>query len=279
MQDNQTVLSRRNSRVFTVLLCAVGLLINFLGVKFALALKLPVFLDVIGSALTAALGGYIPAIIVGFLTNLINGIGDYTTTYYGSLSVLIAVSAAYFASKGYFSKLSHLPLIILVFSLIGGGLGSVLTWSLYGFDFGTGISAPLSHRIFESGALNQFWSQFCADMLIDLLDKTITVLIVALVLRFLPESFKSRFRFIGWKQTPMNRKSCQEAESKLARKTSLKEIPPGGRAQGPGLAVLRDPRPYLQPRLAHGEADRRRARARLYRRRDAQPPLRVREEG
>ncbi|MBR3108615.1 MAG: hypothetical protein IKH30_15760 [Clostridia bacterium] len=64
MQDNQTVLSRRNSRVFTVLLCAVGLLINFLGVKFALALKLPVFLDVIGSALTAALGGYIPGIML-----------------------------------------------------------------------------------------------------------------------------------------------------------------------------------------------------------------------
>ena len=222
MQDYQTVPSKKNNHLFAALLCAAGLLINILGVRLALKFDLPLFLDNIGGALTAALGGYIPAIIVGFLTNLINGIGDYTTTYYGSLSVLIAVSAAYYAGKGYFSKLSRLPLIILTFSLIGGGLGSVLTWVLYGFDFGTGISAPLAHRIFESGALNQFWSQFCADMLIDLLDKTITVLVVALVLRVLPESIKTRCSFSGWKQTPINRKALQEAEKGLSCKKSLR---------------------------------------------------------
>ena len=105
--------SGKSKWLFAVLLCAVGLLINFLGVKLALALNLPLFLDNIGGALAAALGGYVPAIIVGFLTNLINGIGDYTTTYYGSLTVLIAVSAVYFADKGYFSRLSRLPIIIL----------------------------------------------------------------------------------------------------------------------------------------------------------------------
>ncbi len=104
---------------------------------------------------------------MGFLTNLINGIGDYTTAYYGCLSVLLAVSAAFFAQKGYFEKLSRVPLIILVYSLSGGGLGSVLTWALYGFDFGTGISAPLAHRIYDAGTLDLFWSQFTADMLID----------------------------------------------------------------------------------------------------------------
>ncbi len=177
MQEDNPASSKTKNRIITLLLCAGGLLINFLGVKAALGLRLPLFLDNIGSTLAAALGGYIPGIIVGFLTNLINGVGDYTTTYYGSLTVLIAVSAAYFASKGYYQKLSRLPVIILAFALIGGGLGSVLTWALYGFDFGTGISAPLAHRIFESGTMNQFWSQFSADMLIDLLDKTITVLI------------------------------------------------------------------------------------------------------
>ena len=138
-QNSAARAQARLRRKKAILLCVIGLLVNFLLAHMAKGLKLPLYLDNIGSALVAALGGYIPGIVVGFFTNLINGIGDYTTTYYGSLSVLIAVSAAYFASKGYFSKLSHLPLIILVSSLIGGGLGSVLTWALYGFDFGTGI--------------------------------------------------------------------------------------------------------------------------------------------
>ena len=222
MPDQQSVSARGRRQLFTVLLCAVCLLINFLGVRIALALNLPLFLDIIGTTLASALGGYIPGIIVGFLTNLINGIGDYTTAYYGCLSVLLAVSAAFFAQKGYFEKLSRVPLIILVFSLIGGGLGSVLTWSLYGFDFGTGISAPLAHRIYDAGTMDLFWSQFTADMLIDLLDKTVTVALVALALRLLPEAFRQRCYVSGWQQTPLSKISRMVANKKLARKTSLR---------------------------------------------------------
>ena len=223
MQENHAAPSNNKRRFLTLaLLCAAGLAINFLGAKIALAYNLPLFLDTIGVALAAALGGYVPAIIVGFLTNLINGIGDYTTTFYGSLTVLIAISAVYFANKGYFGRLSRLPVVILTFSLIGGGLGSVLTWALYGFDFGTGISAPLARKIFEYGTLNQFWSQFAADMLIDLLDKTVTVLVVALALRLLPPSVKSKCRFTGWQQRPLTDPSMQKASKPLARKTSLR---------------------------------------------------------
>ena len=222
MQKTRPSTGEMNSRIFPVILCAVGLLVNLLGVRAALSLNLPLFLDVVGTALASALGGYIPGIVVGFLTNLINGIGDYTTAYYGCLSVLIAVSAAWFAQKGFFGKLSRLPVVILAFSLIGGALGSVLTWALYGFDFGTGISAPLAHRIYEAGAMNLFWSQFTADMLIDLLDKTVAVLLIALVLRLLPDKLKERCFLTGWQQTPMSRANQLAAENKLARKTSLR---------------------------------------------------------
>ena len=94
MQKTRPSTGEMNSRIFPVILCAVGLLVNLLGVRAALSLNLPLFLDVVGTALASALGGYIPGIVVGFLTNLINGISDYTTAYYGCLSVLIAVSAA-----------------------------------------------------------------------------------------------------------------------------------------------------------------------------------------
>ena len=181
-----------------------------MGVRIALGFHLPLFLDNIGSALAGALGGYVPGIVVGFLTNLINGIGDVTTAYYSSLTMLIAICSTYFASKGYYRKLSKLPLIIITYALIGGGLGSVLTWALYGFDFGTGISAPLALRIYNSSPLSKFWSQFCADMLIDLLDKTITVLIVALTLRLLPERIRQLFVYSGWKQRPVSLKGMEK---------------------------------------------------------------------
>ena len=181
-----TEMSRRNRWVHLVVLCVVGLLINYLLAKVPLALNLPLFLDNVGSALAAALGGYIPGIVVGFFTNFINDIGAHEATYYGSLTVLIAICSAWFAERGYYGKLSKLPIVVFTFALIGGGLGSVLTWTLYGFEFGTSLSAPLAQRILDTGTMSPFWAQFVADMLIDLLDKAITVAIVAIVLKASP---------------------------------------------------------------------------------------------
>ena len=92
---------------------------------------------------------------------------------------------------------------------------------LYGFDFGTGISAPLARLIYATGKVDLFWSQFTADMLIDLLDKTITVLTVALILHLLPESFKRLFYSYSWQ--PGERSiNFKKEEQKLPHHKSLR---------------------------------------------------------
>ena len=214
----------KNDRKYLLILCAIGLLINYVLAHLATGLGLLLYLDNIGSALAAALGGYIPGIIVGFFTNLINGIGDYTTTYYGSLTVLIAIASAWFAGRDYynFKKPWRLLIIIAVFALIGGGLGSVLTWALYGFEFGSGLSAPLAIRIHDAGVTSEFLSQFTADMLIDIVDKTITVLVVAYVLHIMPEALKDRFYFAGWQQTPISKEKQMATDRKQVHGMSLR---------------------------------------------------------
>ncbi len=225
MEDkiNRSWRENRQNRIREItLLCAAGLLINFLGVRLALGLNLPLFLDNLGTVLTAAIGGLIPGIIVGFLTNIVNGINDYTTTYYGSLSVLIAVFASVFAEKGYFKKLIRFPIPIITFALIGGGLGSILTWALYGLSFGEGISAPLAHQIYNTGTFSVFWAQFFADMLIDLGDKIITVLFTALVLHLLPQTFLDSFYYSGWQQAPMSKYAKAGKEDGPKNRISLR---------------------------------------------------------
>ena len=215
---------RSSRRRYAAVLCIAGLLVNIAGVQLARATGVPLYIDNIGSALAAALGGTIPGIVVGFLTNLVNGIGDYTTAYYGSLTVLIAICSAWFERKGFytFKKPWRLLAVIAVFALIGGGLGSVLTWTLYGFSFGDGISAPLAHRLYEGGRLSQFWSQFFADMLIDLADKSITVLIVAAVLNLLPAKLRKNLYFAGWRQTPLSDETLAEAGKNPSQRVSLR---------------------------------------------------------
>ena len=215
---------RRTRRLYAAALCAAGLLVNIIGVRIVHATGVPLYIDNIGSALAGALGGVIPGVVVGFFTNLINGIGDFTTVYYGSLTVLIAICSAWFERRGFytFKKPWRLLAVIAVFTLIGGGLGSVLTWTLYGFSFGDGISAPLAHRFFEAGRLSQFWSQFLADMLIDLADKGVTVLIVAAVLYLLPDDLRKKLFFTGWRQTPLSDENLAEAGKKQSQRVSLR---------------------------------------------------------
>ncbi len=213
---------KRQNWIGFILLCALGLLMNFGGARLCSATGLPLYLDTSGTIFAAVLGGYLPGITVGFLSNVVNGIVDYSSLYYSSLNVLIAVTAAYFSRKGYLKKISGILLSIVTFSLIGGALGSVMTWLLYGFDFGTGVSAPLVHRIFDKGILNAFWSQFAGDMIIDLLDKTVSVLFAAIIIRLLPDELEEKLCFYGWKQTPLTRSEADRTRKCDTRRWSLR---------------------------------------------------------
>ena len=209
-------------RMPVLVVCFAGLAINLLGVRVALGLKLPLYLDCIGTMLASVLSGYIPGIAVGFLTNIINSLSDGTTAYYGALNVMIAILAAWAANRDGFRR-PRIKLTIALMALMGGGLGSVLTWLLYGGSLGEGISAPLAHAFLNSG-MAEFWAQLTADMAIDLLDKAVCVVTVALVIKIVPESLRKKLRFFGWRQAPLNSKERRiaAAGTRFSRHMSLR---------------------------------------------------------
>ena len=129
--------------VYPLLLCVCGVALNLALARLALLLRLPLFLDSVGTVLAAVLGGYLPGIVVGYVTNLINGVSDPVTAYYASINVLLALAATWFFRNGAFRRLFTAKnlLAIVVFALIGGGLGSLLTFLLY-----KRIS-PLLHKV------------------------------------------------------------------------------------------------------------------------------------
>ena len=200
-------------------LCAGGILIDLLGAGIATALGLPLYLDSIGTVLAAALGGTLPGIAVGYLANLINSFADPTNGYYATINALIAVSAAWCARRGWMRRPSRMPLIVAVFALIGGGLGSVLTWYLYGTE-PSGITAPLVLYIRETASVAPFLAQISADMLVDLADKAVVVLISALAL--VPLSRLGPFHVEGWSQAPLSEEVREAVRHVRCRSLSLR---------------------------------------------------------
>ena len=173
-----------------ILVIAIALLLNIIPAKLVTHFELPVFFDCLGTILTAMMCGNMAAVIVGFISNAINGLSDAVTLYYGVINVLIAGCAYLFYQKKFFLSIPKILVVIFTFALIGGGLGSILTYFLYGYSIGEGISAPFAIALRDTCGLPDFWSQLLADIIIDVFDKGIVVISAVLIYRWIPRTIR-----------------------------------------------------------------------------------------
>ncbi|MBO4579191.1 MAG: HD domain-containing protein [Clostridiales bacterium] len=210
---------QRGSYTGGLILCILGVAVNVALKELVIYLGLPLYLDTIGTVLAAVLGGYLPGVIVGLLTNGLAAIGDYSSMYYAVLNVMIAVVAAWFSDRAYIKKVWGIILFIISLALIGGGLGTILPWCLDGVPLET---EALSAKLYDMGLTNVPLAQLTANILVDLLDKTVTVAIALITLRFLPEKLCSKLKFQGWMQRPLSKEETKEARRKDIRIMSLK---------------------------------------------------------
>ena len=204
----------------TLALIVLGMLLNVFLSKIVGANDLPIYLDTIGTVVVAALGGIIPGILTALLTNLINFTSDGLSIYYAGLNVLIAVVSAQFFIYKRMNKAVNVVTFILCLSLIGGGLGGVITWVLYGpseTQFMTGLMSWFSGSL----RMSAFWSHLTAVFLMDIVDKTITVLTALLIFWAVPQNIKETVRLEGWRQRPLNKEEMVKADAKIEGGISL----------------------------------------------------------
>ena len=203
-----------------LIMCAICIGINIGLSLLASALGIPLYLDSIGTVIAAFAGGALPGIAVGLITNFLKGINSPSSFFYGTLNVMIAVAAAIFTRHGF--KKRNMVILIPILALIGGALGSVLTWFLYGFA-NEGISVDLARYVHDSWHIsNRFIAQLIADFLIDLIDKTITVIVAYIAVKLIPEKIRKRLRTYGWQQRPLDKEEMKAVRGVHVRRFSLR---------------------------------------------------------
>ena len=186
-----------------ILYCVCGILINLAGITVARSLQLPLYLDAIGTILVSITGGYLPGIAVGFLTNMLTGFLDPANPYYAVLNVLIALFAALFARKGWFRNFWKGLLAVVIFALLGGGGGTVMTWLIGGMQLElTDLALAIQAKGFGA-----FWAQFIANTAWDVVDKAIAVVPGAIAIHFLPQQLALLSESLGWRNTLLAEKT------------------------------------------------------------------------
>lgn len=209
-------------RLLTCLLTVLaGVALNLLLRRIAALTGLPLYVDCVGTVFTAILGGYLPGMIVGYLTNLLLWAWDDSALYYAVISVLIAAVAAYLARRDSYRSFGGAIRTVPWLALVGGGLGSVLTYMLSGMNLGNELSSGLANGFLKSG-MTPFMSQLTGDLLIDLADKLLVVIIVVVILHFLPDHLEDQIRRSFWQQRPLTAEERKAARRFRVRRISLR---------------------------------------------------------
>ena len=201
------------SLIYIIVICV---LLNILGVKLNDLLGLPLYLDSIGTILAALLGGYIPCITVGFLSNVISGFFNSVSTYYCVISILISGAAVVYAHNMRRMRIGNILVAILFFALLGGGLGGVLTWLIFGMDFGEGFAVDLAKSINRVIPMGYFLSNMLSTFLIDIVDKFIVTVVALAIYKLLPNSFINNLRNKDWYYISMINKQGKKAAKRFS---------------------------------------------------------------
>ena len=176
----------------TIVLIPACIGINYLGKLFASFLKLPLWLDSIGTCIGAILGGPIIGAVCGAANNIIYGLttGDNITLIYALTSLGIGLVVGILARLGYMKTF-----VKSLICAVGGGLAAVV------------ISTPLN-VMFWGGTTGNVWGDalfaftqakgmpvgigsFLDELVVDVPDKLLTIIIVFFIIKGLPKKLTS----------------------------------------------------------------------------------------
>ncbi len=196
-----------------------GIVLNMLLNSVMTALGFPLHLDTVGTIAVAVMGGYLPGVIVGFTTNILKSITNTSSLYYGFLNVLIAIVASFCAGRGWLKKFRNVIGMVIVFTIIGGGLGALIPWFMEGLTFD---GQALSEVLYNTGLFGSASSHFLASLIMDLPDKVLSVILAFSILNFIPKRFYRYFRLNMWMQTPLEDDAPFTRKKADVRKVSLR---------------------------------------------------------
>jgi len=178
-------------RLLALIPLAVG--INLALGQFAAATSLPLFLDTVGTVLVACLAGLAPALATGVVSQVVFTTVTGNATWFAFLPVQLAIGAyaALLARFGWFRSTFR--------SALGGlGLGFVaatLSWPISYLAFG-GVTAggvTVVTTLLTGAGMTLKWAVYGASLSNDLLDKTVTFLLIRAILIALPRRTAARF--------------------------------------------------------------------------------------
>lgn len=164
---------------------AVG--INYIGKLFAGVLKLPLWLDSIGTVLSGMLAGPIVGAICGAINNIIYGLTmDPISFVYALTSIALGLVVGIMAYKGWIKNIGTAIIIGLVAALVAAIVSTPINIAFWGGQTGN-VWGDAVYGTLIANHLPVAIASFADEILVDIPDKIVTVIIGFLIYKGLPK--------------------------------------------------------------------------------------------
>lgn len=176
----------------TLMLAAICIAINMGLGQLASTVKLPIFLDSIGTILAAVLAGPWVGMLTGLATNVIWGVlTSPVAAAFAPVAMVIGLAAGFLARRGMFKSAPGAVLSGVVITIFVTLVATPIRTYLFGGVTGSGADFFVAYMnavgagLLKSVALTVIGS--------NLADKVVSCLIAWLIIKQLPEKVKSQF--------------------------------------------------------------------------------------
>jgi len=171
---------------------AIG--INYLGKLFAGLLKLPLWLDSIGTVLASMLAGPVIGALSGIINNLIYGVTvDPISTVYAITSGAIGLIVGMLAYKGWIANVKKAIGIGFVVGFAAAIISTPLNIIFWGGQTGN-VWGDAFYAFLLSNHLPVWIASFGDSIVVDVPDKVVTVIISFLIFKGLPKTMTNIYR-------------------------------------------------------------------------------------
>jgi hypothetical protein len=178
--------------VYRLCLVAMAVVMNAAGAQLALTLRLPVYLDSIGTILAGAVLGPVYGMLPSLLSGILLGMTiDIYSLYFAPAGMVVGLMSG-LAFGMHLTEKRRLWLAAALVAIPGTLVSSLICAGLFGGITSSGSMVLV--QLLARTPLGMTASIFVAQLVTDYLDRLVSLFLVTVLLRTLPYDLKSRWK-------------------------------------------------------------------------------------
>ena len=184
---------KRQFNTVTLVMIPIAIAINIAVGQLALLIKVPLYLDSIGTILVGVLAGPWAGALTGFLSSVIWTLAGWypAAIAFAGVAAIIGALAGVFGRAGWPNSWWKAILAGLITGLVAAVISAPIATYVFGGVMGSGTDAIVAMA--RSFGLDSLGANIAQGTFSDPMDKMASYLLVYLVLRALPLRFLARF--------------------------------------------------------------------------------------